>query len=723
MDKTVLITGITGQDSSYLSELLLDKEYKVYGVIRRSSVNTTERIAHLLDNPKFELVEGDVTDAVCMHRLISGIQPDEVYNLAAMSVAADCICPIMTAQGIQHRTLESLWNQQVKKKKNIRVEKVDDIDVEVIDLPQDTQLKSLGFWNGMGTWFKIRQISRHRWNDKIAICKQKFGSIKVTPNHSLLDVTGNLCQPHENKWLLNVRKINYSFDQQNIDHLELTIPINHTECDDNYVWAKSSTTKLTKNVSGESLTALCRFIGAYIAEGSVSYNKANGGYITSIANNNLEWLKSLEKDLKQFFVGSCCYSQTKKEEHDNTWNLQMSSKSLYLFLKNHCGQGSNNKRLPTWFTKLGIDNLAALFEKMVEGDGCIKEWKNSKSIRYGTTSYELACQLSLLFTMLGLDYTVNHHEYDNEKWSDVYNFRTCLSYAANQGENGKSVEFVDYDGFVYDISVDEVSNFAVGVGNIVVHNSHVGTSFDQPITTCHINALGPLHILEAIRQSSPKSKFYQASTSELWGDTTIAPQDENTPFNPNSPYAVAKLYAHHIVGLYRRAYGIFACAGILNNHESERRGETFVTRKITKYVATLQNWIDTHDGFPQKDVDVPPLALGNIEAKRDWSHAEDMVRGMWLMMQQDVPDDYVLGSGKTHSVRELLEVAFGLIGLDYKDYVIVDPKFYRPVDVNLLHADPTKAREILGWVPTITFGEMIDRMVQSDYKALIECPV
>lgn len=262
------------------------------------------------------------------------------------------------------------------------------------------------------------------------------------------------------------------------------------------------------------------------------------------------------------------------------------------------------------------------------------------------------------------------------------------------------------------IQPDEVYNLAA--------MSHVGTSFDQPITTCHINALGPLHILEAIRQFSPKSKFYQASTSELWGDTAVAPQNEDTPFNPNSPYAVAKLYAHHLVSLYRRAYGIFACAGILNNHESERRGETFVTRKITKYVAMLQNWMDTHDGFPKKDVDVPPLALGNIEAKRDWSHAEDMVRGMWLMMQQDVPDDYVLGSGKTRSVKELLEVAFGLIGLDYKDYVVVDPKFYRPVDVNLLHADPTKAKEILGWVPKISFGQMVDRMVQSDYSVLMD---
>jgi GDPmannose 4,6-dehydratase len=239
-----------------------------------------------------------------------------------------------------------------------------------------------------------------------------------------------------------------------------------------------------------------------------------------------------------------------------------------------------------------------------------------------------------------------------------------------------------------------------------------------------IDAVGVLNILEAVRQSSPQSRFYQASTSELFGNTEIAPQSENTPMIPNSPYAIAKLYAHQLIGLYRRAYNIFACAGILFNHESPRRGEAFVTRKVSKYVASLQYWMDNNDGHPTRDKDVPPLLLGNIDAKRDWSHASDMVRGMWMMLQRDEPDDYVLGSGKTHSVRELLEVAFRTIGLDYRDYISVDKRFYRPADVNLLHADPTKAKEVLNWIPKISFGEMIDSMVQNDYKEIVnKCPV
>jgi len=265
------------------------------------------------------------------------------------------------------------------------------------------------------------------------------------------------------------------------------------------------------------------------------------------------------------------------------------------------------------------------------------------------------------------------------------------------------------------IQPDEVYNLAA--------MSHVGVSFDQPITTCQIDAMGPLYILEAIRQSSPKTKFYQASTSELFGNTSIAPQNENTPMVPNSPYAVAKLYAHQLTGLYRRAYGIFACAGILFNHESPRRGEAFVTRKITRYVAMLRKWMDIHGGPPKIAVDFAPLFMGNIEAKRDWSHAEDMVRGMWMMMQQDKPDDYVLGSGETHSVKEFLDIAFRTIGLDYRNYIVIDPKFYRPVDVNLLLADSTKAKTVLGWELTIGFGEMIDCMIQSDYEVLIKCHV
>lgn len=257
------------------------------------------------------------------------------------------------------------------------------------------------------------------------------------------------------------------------------------------------------------------------------------------------------------------------------------------------------------------------------------------------------------------------------------------------------------------IKPDEVYNLAA--------MSHVGVSFDQPMATCQIDAIGPLNILEAIRQSSPQSRFYQASTSELFGETKIAPQSELTTMTPNSPYAVAKLYAHHLVGLYRRAYGIFACAGILFNHESVRRGEDFVTRKITLYVARLLNAMNNNGGVPPKSW--PKLALGNLEAKRDWGFAGDYVEAMWLMLQQDKPNDYVISSGESHSIREFLDLAFSHIDSDYREFVEIDPKFFRPVEVNHLCGDSTKARRELGWSPRMSFEQLVSSMVESDTQS------
>jgi GDPmannose 4,6-dehydratase len=237
--------------------------------------------------------------------------------------------------------------------------------------------------------------------------------------------------------------------------------------------------------------------------------------------------------------------------------------------------------------------------------------------------------------------------------------------------------------------------------------SHVGASFDQPAATFDIDALGPLNLLEAIRQESTQTRFYQASTSELFGDTKESPQSEQTRLHPCSPYAVAKATAHHSVQLYRDAYGIYACAGILFNHESPRRGENFVTRKITKYVARLVASLPTGQPFPK-------LGLGNLDARRDWGHARDYVRAMYLMLQQDKPDDFVIATGETRTVRRFCMCAFAAVGLPWDLFVTVDPRFCRPADVNLLCGDASKARRVLGWEPTITFNELVSEMVEHD---------
>jgi GDPmannose 4,6-dehydratase len=233
--------------------------------------------------------------------------------------------------------------------------------------------------------------------------------------------------------------------------------------------------------------------------------------------------------------------------------------------------------------------------------------------------------------------------------------------------------------------------------------SHVRVSFDMPEYTGDVTGLGTLRILEAIRKTGIKTKFYQASSSEMFG-AALPPQNENTIFQPRSPYAAAKVYAYYIVHNYRDAYGIFAANGILFNHESPRRGETFVTRKITRAATQIKL------GLKDK------LYLGNLDAKRDWGFAGDYVEAMWLMLQQEKPDDFVIATGETHSVREFTEKVFVKLNLDYNKYVSVDPRYFRPTEVDVLLGDASKAKKALGWKPKVSFDALIDMMIAADME-------
>jgi GDPmannose 4,6-dehydratase len=236
--------------------------------------------------------------------------------------------------------------------------------------------------------------------------------------------------------------------------------------------------------------------------------------------------------------------------------------------------------------------------------------------------------------------------------------------------------------------------------------SFVPTSWNQPALTGDVTAIGVTRILEAIRFVNPKIRFYQASSSEMFGKVLEVPQNEDTPFYPRSPYGVAKVYGHWITVNYRESFDMFATSGILFNHESPRRGLEFVTRKISNAVAQI------------KLGKAKELHLGNLEAQRDWGFAGDYVEAMWLMLQQDHPDNYVIGTGETHSVREFCEIAFAHVDLDYKDFVVMDEKFYRPAEVDLLISDPSKARMALKWEPAVAFKELVTMMVNSDLARL-----
>jgi len=256
---------------------------------------------------------------------------------------------------------------------------------------------------------------------------------------------------------------------------------------------------------------------------------------------------------------------------------------------------------------------------------------------------------------------------------------------------------------IYDIIPDEIYNLGA--------QSHVRISFDMPEYTGDIVALGTIRLLESLRRSGIKAKFYQASSSEMFG-AAAPPQSESTPLQPRSPYAVAKVYSYWMTRTYCEGYGIFACNGILFNHESPRRGETFVTRKITRALAQILSGKQQY------------LYLGNLEARRDWGYAPEYVEAMWLMLQQDKPDDYVIGTGQSHSVKEFLEEAFSYVNLDWNKYVKIDPRYYRPTEVELLLADPDKAKRKLGWQAKIGFKELVRIMMDADLEAAgLESPV
>ncbi|GIW80936.1 MAG: GDP-mannose 4,6-dehydratase [Gemmatales bacterium] len=249
---------------------------------------------------------------------------------------------------------------------------------------------------------------------------------------------------------------------------------------------------------------------------------------------------------------------------------------------------------------------------------------------------------------------------------------------------------------------DEIYNLAA--------QSFVPTSWQQPVLTAEFTALGVTRLLDAVRHRCPQARFYQASSSEMFGKVRETPQRETTPFYPRSPYGVAKVYGHYITVNYRESYNLFACSGILFNHESPRRGLEFVTRKISHGVARIKLGYDTE------------LHLGNLKAKRDWGFAGDYVRAMWLMLQQDEPDDYVIGTGTMHTVEEFARLAFAHVGLDWKDHVRVDPKFHRPAEVDCLLADPSKAKAKLGWQPDVDFEELVAMMVDADMQLLQKHP-
>jgi GDPmannose 4,6-dehydratase len=299
------------------------------------------------------------------------------------------------------------------------------------------------------------------------------------------------------------------------------------------------------------------------------------------------------------------------------------------------------------------------------------------------------------------------------EWLLGQGYRVCGMVRRASTENFQRIEHLRQRIELYQADLLDPTSLTEVLGRVrpdEVYNlaamSFVPTSWQQPVLTAEFTALGVTRLLDALRLTCPAARFYQASSSEMFGKVRQTPQTEATPFHPRSPYGVAKVYGHYITVNYRESYGLFACSGILFNHESPRRGLEFVTRKISHGVARIKLGL------------ADELRLGNLEARRDWGFAGDYVRAMWLMLQQDRPDDYVVCSGQAHRVEDFVRLAFDHVGLDWRRYVVIDPAFYRPAEVDLLLGDPAKARRVFGWEPEVPFGKLVAMMVDADLAAL-----
>lgn len=675
-NKVGLILGISGQDGSYLSELLLDKDYKVYGMIRRSSVNTTERIAHILHHPNFELVDGDITDASCMHRLISGIKPDEVYNCAAQSdvrVSFDIpsetfninaigtlnILDAIRLMGSKSRlyhcsTSELFGNSPHPQNEDTPMNPQSPYAVAKLAAHNLVKLyrDAYGLFACAGILMNHESILKNA----PVITKDDNGFIDVVPiedmfktdkhkYEGLLDKYRGLSVWNGEKWT-EILGGNCYRDTDKKVKLVQTVGGCYEATEDHVVFDEDDHEIKTKDlVVGQKLTTVrypdydaslvsdldfARFVGFLVAEGHIGTSGkirltgCDKELLICMANyvcKQFGWTYRLET------WGPGGFVESKKD----VWQLDINNDSNFgkWLHKNVYTLRSREKKVPTFVLNAGKEVYQAFFDGYYEGDGLKAGHVQYRYKGWTTSSATLCLGLILILQKISPDQIP----------------KVKCEYRPNNGKSGGRYYYC-----------------------------HLTT--DDKLNTKGTHRIkNKAEIVKILETKSSDGWFYDLTT-----------ESETFAVGPN----------------------------LVKIHNSPRRGEKFVTRKITIYVARLFHAIKNNGGITPKDW--PKLALGNLEAKRDWGFAGDYVKAMWLMLQQDEPNDYVISSGESHSIREFLDLAFSHIGLDYREYVEVDPKFFRPTEVNHLCGDSTKARQELGWSPEVSFEQLVSSMMESDIQ-------
>ena len=757
MAKRALITGILGQDGSHLTDLLLEKGYEVYGMMRRISVERFDNVQHVMQHPMFRMVTGDLGDQNCLNRLVKEIWPDEIYNLAAQSqVGLSFEQPIYTAdatglgvtrvleairlikpdtkfyqasssvtgntpicirrQGkVDIVSIESLFNDDMNEDKTLKIE-----DIEVLSCTQDCKID----------FVPINTAIRHKKDHIYKIKYANGGDIGITGDHSVitLDEQGQMIEKAVRDLSLNDFLLVYT-DTTYSKQDTITIPLD--------VCIREEYKTRTKNVVDHIVidSDLCRLLGYYLAEGSVYWSKSKLYKVSFTFNlNEIQECQDVRNIIATHFSELHVNERIDEEHHVRT--IDVSSK-VFAKLCLEFNTGSHNKKIPSWLfglSKKCVDQFLIGYSK---GDG---HFRSDGEVVITTVSDHICQSIVYLLKSVGYDTRINRRFNkahmlpqgiimpDSWCWdikvsaSESNNFvkhgNVSTKYRKNlarclptrifknimQGKSYWKIKYRDY------VSKDKIKEICKEYD--ITLPSHLYSLVHSNIGCTRIRSITKLDCPTLVYDVSvPGTQRFIGGNlpiilhnSEMFGKVREVPQTELTPFHPRSPYGCAKVYGYWITVNYRESYNMFCSNGILFNHESEKRGKEFVTRKITDAVAKIKF------GLQEK------LGLGNLDAKRDWGYAKDYVEAMHLMLQQDKPDDFVVATGETHTVEEFCKVAFDCVGLDYKKYIYIDPRFNRPAEVDLLIGDCSKAKRVLGWEPKVKFEQLVNLMVQADLK-------
>ncbi len=733
--KSALVTGVTGQDGSYLAELLLKKGYKVFGMVRRASTETSSRIEHIRE--QITLLQGDLHDQRSLIEALQESKPEEVYNLAAQSfVPTSWNQPVLTGEvtglGVT-RLLEAIrvvnpkikfyqassvtFDTPVLIRKDGKIRRTsfgDTINVKDFDvLSVDKRTKCIKF-------LPVKQVLDHGVKDVYEIFGRTGLKIKITADHSVMvfDEVGNIVPKMVSELSEGDSLITFTGDilERCSEELCLEYTIKHNVPSR---WGYANVIQEQRiRVRLPFLKDLMRISGYYLSEGSSG--KYNRNYQVNFCFGSRE--KERVTDLQEYMLKIFGKKPSYINQKESSVTVQYVSKKIFNYFRQF-GCTAKTKRLPDFMWTLPKDCV----QDFLYGYSGDAHFKKSGQIRYTTINKELQIDVNYLAKLNNIcTYLIERHNAAHlSPQKTVIKAATCydlevpaesnflvqkrdISWKAPSAKCLPSELFKNekvYLKIKYKTLVAKERLKRLGVASPLA-KSDLGVIQVKKIKCVGKEKVGDYSVPGSECFFCGNQPILAHNSSEMFGKVQETPQSERTPFYPRSPYGIAKVYGYWTTINYRESYGIFACNGILFNHESPRRGLEFVTRKITDAVARIKLGL------------AKEVFLGNLDAKRDWGFAGDYVRAMWLMLQQEKPDDYVVGTGVTHSVRELCEAAFSHVGLNYKDYVKVDPRFLRPADVDILLANPNKAMAVLGWKPEVAFEELIRMMVDADIERI-----